>query len=424
MPSDTTSPPEVRERTSPDRMEGFQAPPLGSPTAEPVKIALLSGGRDKPYALGLTAALSARGMQIEFVGGDEFCVPELLTNTKVRLLNLRGDQDSAPLIKKMTRVLAYYWRLVRYAATAEPRVFHILWNNKFEHFDRTLLLFYYKLLGKKLVFTAHNVNTRERDAKDSLLNRLSLRVHYRLVDHIFVHTARMKQQLTEMFGVPNEKATIIPFGINATVPNTSLTTDEAKARLKLGREERAILFFGNIAPYKGLEFLVTAFAKLAQECASYRLIIAGQPKGSDAYWLQIQNELTQMGLLNRVIQRIEYVPDEETEVYFKAADVLVLPYTHIFQSGVLFLSYSFGLPAIVADVGSLREEIVEGETGFAFHAKDAGHLAQVVVKYFQSQLYMELERSRQNISQYAHERYSWAEVAATTAQIYASLLRN
>ena len=68
------------------------------------------------------------------------------------------------------------------------------------------------------------------------------------------------------------------------------------------------------------------------------------------------------GVGDRVIARIEYVPDEETELYFKAADVLVLPYTHVFQSGVLFLGYSFGLPAIAADVGNLKEEIIEGQT--------------------------------------------------------------
>ena len=52
----------------------------------------------------------------------------------------------------------YYAKLIRYAATAEPRIFHILWNNKFEYFDRTLLMLYYRLLGKKIVLTAHNVN--------------------------------------------------------------------------------------------------------------------------------------------------------------------------------------------------------------------------------------------------------------------------
>ena len=58
--------------------------------------------------------------------------------------------------------------------------------------------------------------------------------------------------------------------------------------------------------------------------------------------------------------RIESVPDAETELYFKAADVLALPYTHVFQSGVLFLGYNFGLPVIASDVASLREDVVEG----------------------------------------------------------------
>ena len=66
----------------------------------------------------------------------------------------------------------------------------------------------------------------------------------------------------------------------------------------------------------------------------------------------------------------EFIPDEETEIYFKAADVLVLPYRHIYQSGVLFLGYSFGLPVLAADVGSLKDEIVEGKTGFVFRPED------------------------------------------------------
>ena len=52
----------------------------------------------------------------------------------------------------------YYAKLIRYAATAKPKIFHILWNNKFESFDRTLLMLYYRFLGKRIVLTAHNVN--------------------------------------------------------------------------------------------------------------------------------------------------------------------------------------------------------------------------------------------------------------------------
>jgi glycosyltransferase involved in cell wall biosynthesis len=72
---------------------------------------------------------------------------------------------------------------------------------------------------------------------------------------------------------------------------------------------------------------------------------------------------------------VRSIPDEHTELYFKAADALILPCSHIFQSGVLVLGYDSGLPEIAADVGSLREEIVEGRTGYLFRPKDSADLA-------------------------------------------------
>src|SRR5689334_11516376 len=78
----------------------------------------------------------------------------------------------------MVRILSYYFKLLRYAATAKPRTFHILWNNKVLHFDRTLLMFYYRLLGKRLVLTVHNVNAAKRDNRDSAFNRFTLRIQY------------------------------------------------------------------------------------------------------------------------------------------------------------------------------------------------------------------------------------------------------
>src|SRR5207245_8703976 len=124
---------------------------------------------------------------------------------------------------------------------------------------------------------------------------------------------------------------------------------------------------------------------------------------------------------NRVITKIEYVPDEETELYFKAADVLILPYTHVFQSGVLFLGYSFGLPAIAADVGSLKEEIIEGETGFVFKPRDSSDLARKIDTYFNSELFRNLESRRAEIKAYANERYSWDNVAAIITSVYSRL---
>jgi hypothetical protein len=143
------------------------------------RIALLTGGGDKPYALGIAAALTSVGISVDFIGSDDLQVPELLANPRIHFLNLRRDQRSeAGLVTKVLRILNYYVRLVRYVAKAEPKVFHILWNNKFEFFDRTLLMIYYRLMRKRLVFTAHNVNASKRDSNDSWRNRLSLRAQY------------------------------------------------------------------------------------------------------------------------------------------------------------------------------------------------------------------------------------------------------
>ena len=386
------------------------------------RIALLTGGGDKPYALGIAAALTSVGISVDFIGSDDLQVPELLANPRIHFLNLRGDQRSeAGLVTKGLRVFNYYVRLIRYVAKAEPKVFHILWNNKFELFDRTLLMIYYRLMRKRLVFTAHNVNASKRDSNDSWQNRLSLRVQYALSDHIFVHTEGMKADLLSDFGVPKSKVSVIPFGINNTVPNTSLSSAEAKRRLDIGNTDKTILFFGNIAPYKGLEYLTAAFRELSTRDRRYHLIIAGRVKGSQHYWNEIQQTLERNGVGDRVIARVEYVPDEETEVYFKAADVLVLPYTHVFQSGVLFLGYSFGLPAIAADVGNLKEEIIEGETGFVFQPKDSSDLIAKIDRYFHSELFLNLETTRSEIKTYANERYSWNKVAAVTTSVYSRL---
>jgi len=404
------------------RRRSPQRPKAGQPSTE-CNVALLTGGGDKPYAVGLATALTSAGISVDFIGSDDLSVPKLLNDPRVNFLNLRGDQrPEACLLVKIARLLTYYWRLIRFASTAQPKIFHILWNNKFELFDRTLLMLYYKLLGKKIVLTAHNVNIAERDSKDTLINRLSLRVQYRFSDHIFVHTESMKSELVFDFGVPEEKVSVIPFGINNTVPNTTLSTAEAKRQLGVSNSDKTMLFFGNIAPYKGLEYLIAAFAELLKQDRNYRLIIAGRPKGSETYWKQVQESILRNGLHNRVIEKIEYVPDDQTELYFKAADVLVLPYTRIFQSGVLFLGYAFGLPAIAADVGSLRDDIVEAKTGFLCRPADAADLARVIRSYFTSDLYHDLDQHRRRIREFANERNSWTKVGEIIEGVYQRVL--
>jgi glycosyltransferase involved in cell wall biosynthesis len=279
----------------------------------------------------------------------------------------------------------------------------------------------YKIAGKKVVFTAHNVNAGRRDEKDSWLNRITLRIQYKLCDRLFVHTTKMRDELIAQFGVRQDRITVIPYGINNAVPYTALTCEQARKELGVGRDEKVILYFGAIKVYKGLEYLVAAFQQIAGE-GNYRLIIAGErKKGYEAYWDSIQATIEKHPSREQVLQKIQFIPDAETEIYFKAADVAVLSYTEIFQSGILFMALAYGLPVIASDVGSFAEDIVEGETGYVCRPKDSVDLARKVQQYFASDLYKDLDRRREEIRESAFSSHSWEVVADLTRNAYDKL---
>jgi glycosyltransferase involved in cell wall biosynthesis len=204
-----------------------------------------------------------------------------------------------------------------------------------------------------------------------------------------------------------------------------LAPAEAKRRLGIGAQERTVLFFGSIRPYKGLEYLLAGFEQLvtgSAEAEKWRLIIAGEPMEPAQYVRQIRAMIPGRLPADRIIDRMEFVPDNETEIYFKAADVLVLPYNEIFQSGVLFLSYAFGLPVLAADVGSFKEDIVDGKTGMIFRPRDAGDLAKTMARYFASGLYRDLAARREDIKEHARTWHSWETAGEITRNVYLGLL--
>jgi glycosyltransferase involved in cell wall biosynthesis len=394
-----------------------------------MKVSLLTGGGDPTYALPLCAALTSKGVGVEFIGGDAMATADSVKSANCTYYNLRGDQSPhAPLMKKIGRILTYYYKLIRYSIGTEARMFHILWPSRLwpsrvVYFERTLLNIFYKLLGRRVVYTAHNINEGERDKNDTWLNRLTLRFMYNFVDHIFVHTEKMKLQLISVFGVNDNNITVIPFGINNVVPNSAMTESDAKRALNVADHHKTLLFFGLIAPYKGLEYLVTALSLLRNKEEGWRLVIAGNiKKGHDEYWEGIQQLIRRNELDECIIQRIEFIPDNQVEWYFKGADVAVLPYRHVFQSGVLLLSYNFGLPVIAADVGALRSDIIEGETGFVVKPEDPRDLAETISRYFESDLYRNLVNNRMKIKDYANSQYSWHTIGEITRTAYEGVL--
>ena len=391
-------------------------------TITPLRVSILTGGRDPHYAVPLISSLALQPALIDVIGSDLFLTDELAGRTNVEVFNLHQiNEPNTSAFKKLLRLAGTYWRLIAYAARTDSRLFHILWLTKAELVDTIVLLPAFKLLGKTMVFTAHNVDAGERDGRMTVTGSWMLRRLYRLMDHIFVHTDKMKQQLQHDFAVNAAKITVIPYGLNTAVPESGLTGQQAREKLGFGSNEKIVLSFGHITSYKGLEYAIEAVAILKKQgWDDVRLVIAGgvKDRAAASYYQALLAMIERLDVRPSVITRTEFIPDEDIELYFKSADVCVLPYKTIFQSGVLFLAFRFGLPVVATDVGSMSKDIIKGRTGFICRREDPLDLAHRLKEFFHSSLCHDPIRTRQDIRQLAEAGHAWSAVASTTFDVY------
>ena len=140
-----------------------------------------------------------------------------------------------------------------------------------------------------------------------------------------------------------------------------MTRADARQQLGIGSNDRTLLFFGQIAPYKGLEYLVEAIAQARGDWRASPTDHRGQGQTRERGLLDECATLdrSSCGISEMVNQTVRFIPDDQVEPYFLASDAVVIPYVDIFQSGVPFLAFSFGLPVIATDVGSLRDDVTE-----------------------------------------------------------------
>jgi glycosyltransferase involved in cell wall biosynthesis len=129
-----------------------------------------------------------------------------------------------------------------------------------------------------------------------------------------------------------------------------ITRDEARSRLGLSPDRTVLVTLGGIRPYKALDVLLDAFEELSRDDSALHLLIAGRvmadPAGAEL--------AARCARLERVTGHFDHVPDDEVQVWMNAADLAVLPYRDILNSGAFLLAQTFGLPVVAPRAGSLR----------------------------------------------------------------------
>ena len=72
------------------------------------------------------------------------------------------------------------------------------------------------------------------------------------------------------------------------------------------------------------------------------------------------------------------IPDDEVKYYYSATDVCVLPYTDVYQSGVIQLAYGYKKAVVSSDLPAFTQFVKEGKTGYISEAGNPDSLAQAM----------------------------------------------
>ena len=164
---------------------------------------------------------------------------------------------------------------------------------------------------------------------------------------IRVYSTATRQRAVERFGLDANRIAVIPdVPYHFYYPNT-VSREEARRRLNLAEEAFVYLFFGNVKPYKGIEQLLDTFPLLARSVDL--VLVVGLPVSP-----HYGHSLQQRAAGSNVRFYDAFVPEEEVQLYFKAADVAVFPFRQIEHSGSVDLAMAFSLPVVTCANPPLR----------------------------------------------------------------------
>ena len=255
---------------------------------------------------------------------------------------------------------------------------------------------------RPLVLTAHDVLPREpRRGQLAAQRRL-----YRQVDAVVVHSDHGRTRLVDALGIDQRKVSVIPHGAFTHLRDVP---DERGLPAELAAVDTpVVLFFGLLRPYKGLDVLLDAWRAAALDA---ELWIVGMPR-MDIAPLRAASPPSV-----RWVPR--FVADSEVAAYFRRADLVVLPYHEIDQSGVLFTALAFGAPLLLSAVGGFPELAADGAAALVAPGDAdalAGELRRLLGDGAARAALAAGARSA------AAGRYSWDAIAAAHLALYETLV--
>jgi glycosyltransferase involved in cell wall biosynthesis len=397
--------------------------PGDNPLQPPLRLTLVEfAGRGGMihYAYQLCRALAAAGAEVALVTGRHYELDALPHTFRLRKILRLWDPKPAKeavsagprRLRRLGRAAVHYreWLRLAFHLRRERPDLVLLGDIRFPGDLAPLLLL--RLFGLRLADICHNVFPYAAGGfRRSALDRFLYRRIYRRFERVFVHFEANRREFLSAYGLPPERVVAIPHGNEAVFEELrSPAADAAALRrsLDLAPDEPVALLFGTLSQYKGADLLLRAFARVAPRVPRARLVIAGFP-AADFDLAEHQDLARELGIADRVRWAPRYIDAREVAAWMDLASVAVFPYRAVYQSGVLAVAQTFGVPIVAAAVGAMAEAVEHGESGLLVAPGDIDALSAALLRILEDpDLARRLgERAQGN----ARERFGWDRIA-------------
>lgn len=259
----------------------------------------------------------------------------------------------------------------------------------------------------KVLFIADNVIPHEKRPGDRLFTNFA----FKSVDYFVVQSDSVEKDLLSL--KPDARYVKLQHPVYE-IFGERVDREQARKELNIPVDAPAILFFGYIRKYKGLDLLLRAMPELIQQYPEIRLIVAGEYYGDEAEYNALIAEL-KIPPKNLVLAT-DYIANEEVAKYFSAANAVVLPYRNATQSGIVQIAYNFDAPVIATPVGGLPEIVIDGKSGLITKNSEPDSIAEKVIEFFDQGL--EPAFTKGVIEE--KKKYSWSTFVEGIEQLMSS----
>ncbi|MBM3668164.1 MAG: glycosyltransferase family 4 protein [Actinobacteria bacterium] len=233
-------------------------------------------------------------------------------------------------------------------------------------------------------------------------------------DRVIACSTFMREQIVDVFGVPEASVEVIPNGID---PQDIQPQDDAELRRLRAEfaapDEPLILLVGRLVYEKGFQFALEALPTIIERLPKTHFVVAG----SGTHERELRRQAEELDLMEHGTF-VGWIGDDVLHSLYAIADVCVVPSLYEPFGLVALEAMASSCPCIVADTGGLREVVPHDEVGLRFRARDPESLAEMTIRVLED---AELCR-RLTAEAFQHlRRFDWADVAERTAGVYDEL---